>query len=71
MDTGNEQRDISPAQRDEERYVSVSYLARFWDVHPNTIYRDIGKGALKAARLPGGQFRIRWIDARRYGRPIE
>lgn len=67
--------DGSPAPEevpsDQERYVSPSYLARFWDVHINTVYRDIQKGALPACRLPGGQLRIRWVDARRYGRPIE
>jgi len=52
-------------------YVSPSRLARHWGVHVNTVYRDIRKGALRASRLPGGQFRIKWIDARRYGRPTE
>jgi excisionase family DNA binding protein len=56
---------------DPTRYVSPSYLARYWDVHVNTIYRDIRKGALPASRLPGGQFRIAIDDARRYGRPVE
>jgi len=56
---------------DTTRYVSPSYLARYWDVHLNTIYRDIRKGALPASRLPGGQFRIAIEDARRYGRPVE
>jgi len=51
--------------------VSPSRLAKFWCVHPNTIYRDIHKGALRAFRLPGGQLRIRVSDARRYGRPVE
>lgn len=55
----------------EERYVSPSFLARYWGVHLNTVYRDIRKGALPASRLPGGQFRIAIDDARRYGRPIE
>lgn len=59
------------ASSGEDRYVTVSWLAHFWDVHPNTIYRDIRKRALAAKKLPGGQFRVRWIDAKRYGRPFE
>lgn len=53
------------------RTVSPSWLANFWSVHPNTVYRDIRKGALRAFRLPGGQLRVLMSDARRYGRPIE
>jgi predicted site-specific integrase-resolvase len=60
-----------PATHDDQRYVTPSYLARFWSVHVNTVYRDIRKGALRAFRMPGGQLRVRWIDARRYGRPCE
>ena len=52
-------------------YVSVTWLADFWGVHPNTVYRDIRKGALKACQLPGGAFRILLADAHRYGRPVE
>ena len=51
--------------------VSPQELATHWDVHVQTIYRDIRKGALVAFRLPGGDIRIRSTDARRYGRPIE
>lgn len=51
-------------------HVSPGRLAAYWGVHPNTVYRDIRKGALPAFRLPGGQLRIRTTDARRYGRPI-
>jgi excisionase family DNA binding protein len=58
-------------ERDDSAFVSPSRLARHWGVHINTIYRDIRKGALPASRMPGGQFRIRITDARRYGRPIE
>ena len=54
-----------------QRTVSVSWLARFWSVHENTIYRDIKKGALRAFRLPGGQLRVFVADAKRYGRPTE
>lgn len=50
---------------------SPSQVARYWGVSPRTIHRDIGKGALKAYRLPSGHLRIRLTDARRYGKPIE
>lgn len=50
---------------------SPARLAAYWGVHVNTIYRDIRKGALRAVRLPGGRFRIRGHEARRYGRPVE
>jgi excisionase family DNA binding protein len=53
-----------------ERHVSPSYLARYWGVHINTVYRDISKGALPARRLPGGALRIKWRDAQQYGKPI-
>lgn len=55
----------------EDRHVSPSYLADYWGVHVNTIYRDIRKGALPVQRMPSGRIRVRWIDARRYGRPVE
>lgn len=55
----------------DEPAVSPSRLAREWDVHVDTVYRDIRKGALPALRLPSGRIRIRRDDARRYGRPIE
>lgn len=52
--------------------LSIADLARYWNVHPNTVYRDVRKGALPAFRVgAGGQFRIRPSDARRYGRPVE
>ncbi len=61
-----------PGEKDaRQRTVSPSWLAAFWSVHPNTVYRDIRKGALKAYRLPGGQIRVLMSDARRYGRPVE
>lgn len=56
--------------RDEDRYVSPSYLARMWGVHINTVYREIRKGALPHTRI-GGQLRVRWLDVRRYGRPAD
>ena len=68
--------DVTPASldhrgEDEGPYVSPSRLARHWGVHINTVYRDIRKGALRAQRLPGGQWRISLAEARRYGRPEE
>ena len=57
--------------KDEAAYISPSRLARHWQVSLRTIYRDIGKGALPASRLPGGQYRIKMRDAQRYGRPEE
>lgn len=61
-----------PAAKDaRQRTMSPVQLAAFWTVHPNTVYRDIRKGALKAYRLPGGQLRVLVSDARKYGRPIE
>jgi hypothetical protein len=56
---------------DGTRHVSVAWLAHYWSVHPNTVYRDINKRALRAFRLPGGAFRVKLSDAMRYGRPNE
>lgn len=61
----------APSVSGDDRHVTPSFLAEYWGVHINTIYRDIRKGALPAVRLPGGRFRVRWLEARRYGRPIE
>lgn len=67
-----EDRRDDPSLKDaRERTVSPTQLAAFWSVHPNTVYRDIRKGALRAFRLPGGQIRVKMADARRYGRPVE
>lgn len=55
----------------DEQYVSPTFLADHWGVHINTVYRDIGKGAIPAHRMPSGRLRVRWFDAKRYGRPIE
>jgi len=63
--------DALSSRRDDEAAISPSGLASHWGVHVNTIYRDIRKGALRAFRLPGGHWRIRREDARRYGRPNE
>lgn len=60
-----------PRAKDQIGMITPARLAAFWGVHPNTIYRDIRKGALRAYRLPGGQLRIRLSDARRYGQPVE
>jgi hypothetical protein len=66
---------VAPAEishrEDEAAYVSPSRLARYWDVHIDTVYRDIRKGALRASRTPSGRLRILMADARRYGRPFE
>lgn len=61
-----------PGEKDARmRTVSPSWLAQFWSVHTNTVYRDIRKGALPAFRLPGGQLRVLLSDAQRYGTPVE
>lgn len=73
-----EQRSASGDRREDDRggrrsgdYVSVTWLAAFWGVSPNTVRRDIRKGALRAYATPGGTVRILLADAKRYGRPIE
>lgn len=60
-----------PPPERRRAHISPGELAEYWGVHPNTIYRDIRKGALRAFRLPGGYLRIRIADAKQYGRPIE
>jgi DeoR/GlpR family transcriptional regulator of sugar metabolism len=51
-------------------YVRVSALAKYWDVDPSTIYRDIDKGALAVERHgPSGRIRVPTDEARRYGAP--
>lgn len=54
-----------------EPKVTVAELARAWRVREETILRDIRKGALRAHRLPSGDWRILLSDARAYGRPNE
>lgn len=67
-----ENRQQDPGETDaRERTVTVAWLARFWGVHENTVYRDIRKGALRAYKLPGGAIRVLVSDAKRYGRPID
>jgi excisionase family DNA binding protein len=54
----------------EERFVTVSALAAYWGVSPDTVYRDIAKGALRVYRVGSSQsIRIRLEDAQTYGRP--
>jgi excisionase family DNA binding protein len=43
-----------------------SELARFWDLHPKTVYLWIREGKLPAFRTPGSQYRVRADDARAY-----
>jgi hypothetical protein len=50
--------------------VSPSWVADFWNVHPNTIYRSIQKGDLRARKLPNGTCRIAYQDAKAYGAPV-
>lgn len=53
-----------------EPYVRVSALARYWNVDPSTLYRDIEKGALAAERHgPSERIRVPTDEARRYGMP--
>jgi excisionase family DNA binding protein len=39
-----------------------SELARFWELHPKTVYLWIREGRLQAVRTPGDQFRVRAED---------
>lgn len=63
-------RAVTEAEDDTPR-LTPRELAEQWGVHPQTVYRDLRKGALRGFLLPGGRIRIRPSDARRYGRPIE
>ena len=38
--------------------IRPSELARFWGVHPKTLYLWVKGGKLDAVRTPGGQFRV-------------
>jgi hypothetical protein len=64
---------VDPADREflQEPKLTVGELAHAWRVEPETIWRDIRKGALRAYRLPGGDLRILLKDAREYGRPVD
>ena len=57
---------------DDDHYVTVTELARYWKVSVDTVYRDIKKGALQAYRVgSSGKIRVRVEDARQYGRPAD
>jgi len=43
-----------------------SELARFWELHPKTVYLWIREGRLPAVRTPGDQFRLRAADVRAF-----
>lgn len=43
-----------------------SQLARFWELHPKTLYVWIRDGRLPAVRTPGEQFRLRSADVRAF-----
>jgi excisionase family DNA binding protein len=43
-----------------------SQLARFWELHPKTVYLWIREGRLAAVRTPGDQFRLRAADVRAF-----
>src|SRR5690349_16505768 len=43
-----------------------SELARYWELHPKTVYLWIREGKLPAFRTPGSQYRVRTDDARAY-----
>jgi predicted DNA-binding transcriptional regulator YafY len=61
---------IKDLQTHPDPYVRVSALAKYWDVDPSTLYRDIDKGALLAERHgPAGRIRVPTHEARRYGAP--
>ena len=46
--------------------VRPSRLARFWELHPKTLYLWIREGRLAAVRTPGDQFRLRPADVRAF-----
>jgi excisionase family DNA binding protein len=43
-----------------------SELARFWELHPKTVYLWIREGRLPAVRTPSDQFRLRAADVRAF-----
>jgi excisionase family DNA binding protein len=71
IEPGSLEHRVEARETSDSPSLTISRLAAYWGVHPDTIRRDIRKGALPAFRLPGGTIRIRMSDARRYGRPIE
>ncbi len=46
--------------------VRPSELARFWELHPKTVYLWIREGRLRAVRTPGDHFRLRIEDVRAF-----
>ena len=46
--------------------VRPSELARFWELHPKTVYLWIRDGRLRAVRTPGDHFRVRVEDVRSF-----
>jgi excisionase family DNA binding protein len=51
------------------QFVTVSDLAKYWNVSTRTVYRHILKGALAVVRIgPFGRLRIPLKDAMKYGR---
>ena len=46
--------------------VRPSELARFWQLHPKTVYLWIRNGRLRAVRTPGDHFRLRVEDVRAF-----
>lgn len=47
-------------------HVRPSELARFWELHPRTVYTWIKEGRLAAVRTPGNQYRLRVEDVRAF-----
>ncbi len=64
------------AQNDERSHglVRPSELARFWQLHPQTVHTWIRQGRMVAIRSPGNHFRMRLADVRafceREGMPV-
>ena len=46
--------------------IRPSELARFWKLHPKTVYTWIRDGRLIATRSPGNQFRLKVADVRAF-----
>jgi excisionase family DNA binding protein len=46
--------------------IRPSELARFWRLHPKTVYTWIRDGRLIATRSPGNQFRVKVTDVRAF-----
>jgi excisionase family DNA binding protein len=61
---------VDDAPAATKAFVTPAQLARYLDVHPQTIYRQIRKGALRVVRV-GRVIRIRLADAVKYVQPRE